>query len=160
MYACVIARPWAGVVRWVMLMHRLSVSLLQRLHSPTSWPRSTYPVQPLTNPPIHPPARPPGVLLFVPAQVTGGSALGIVSTGTDSLMASSVQPSLAGGGYSGAALPGQQNGMNGMAMGPQPEAGNQDAPKKSGAAMLGGRAGQAVACVAGVLGLVLPALLL
>lgn len=93
-------------------------------------------------------------------QVTGGSALGIVSTGTDTLMSTTVQPSLAGGGYSGAALSGQQNGMNGAMNGPQPEQGNQQAPpKKSSTGVLSGPAGKLMACMAGVLGLLLPAML-
>jgi hypothetical protein len=93
-------------------------------------------------------------------QVTGGSALGIVSTGTDTLMSTTVQPSLAGGGYSGAALSGQQNGMNGATNGPQPEQGNQQAPpKKSSAGVLSGPAGKFMACMAGVLGLLMPAML-
>jgi len=89
------------------------------------------------------------------AQVTGGSALGIVSTGTDSLMATTVTgPAVAGGGYSGAALPGQQNGV----MGPQAESGNQQpAAKKSSAET---RASSTVVkMMAGLTGLLLPALL-
>lgn len=87
--------------------------------------------------------------------VTGGSALGIVSTGTDSLMATTVTgPAVAGGGYSGAALPGQQNGV----MGPQAESGNQQpAAKKSSAET---RASSTVVkMMAGLTGLLLPALL-
>jgi hypothetical protein len=95
------------------------------------------------------------------SQVTGGSALGIVSTGTDTLMATTVQPSLAGGSYSGAAFPGQQNAMNGglSAMnGPQAESAKQEPAKarSSAGSVLASPAGK---IVAGVLGLLLPAML-
>lgn len=94
-------------------------------------------------------------------QVTGGSALGIVSTGTDTLMATTVQPSLAGGGYSGAALPGQQDGMNGglgAMTGPQAESAKQEPAKakSSAGAVLSSPAGK---IVAGVLGLLFAAML-
>lgn len=88
-------------------------------------------------------------------QVTGGSALGIVSAGTDSLMATTVQgPAVAGGGYSGAALPGQQNGV----MGPQAESGNQQPPAKKSSAETGASS-TVVKVTAGLAGLLLPALL-
>lgn len=80
-------------------------------------------------------------------------------------MSTTVQPSLAGGGYSGAALPGQQNGMNGGlngALNPQAESGNQQnqpAKKSSAESVLSGSAGKIMACMAGVLGLLLPAVL-
>lgn len=95
-------------------------------------------------------------------QVTGGSALGIVSTGSDTLMATTVQPSLAGGGYSGAGMGqevGVNGGLNGGALNPQAESVNPQepaTPKSSAGAVL---AGKVTACMAGVLGLLLPALL-
>lgn len=96
--------------------------------------------------------------------MTGGSALGIVSTGSDTLMATTVQPSLAGGGYSGAGLPaGQQVGVNGAlnggALNPQAESGNPQEPAKPKSSAGAVLAGKVTACMAGVLGLLLPALL-
>jgi hypothetical protein len=97
--------------------------------------------------------------------VTGGSALGIVSTGSDTLMATTVQPSLAGGGYSGAGLPaGQQAGLNGAplnggVLNPQAESGNPQDPPKAKSSAGAVLAGKLTACMAGVLGLLLPALL-
>jgi hypothetical protein len=106
-------------------------------------------------------SRPVSCTFGLHPQVTGGSALGIISTGTDTLMATTVQPSLAGGGYSGAALPGQQNGMNGglgAMNGPQAESAKQEPAKarSSAGAVLASPAGK---IVAGVLGLLLPAML-
>lgn len=89
--------------------------------------------------------------------------MGIVSTGTDSLMSTTVQPALAGVGFGGSGVPGQQNGMNGAMNrlpGPQAESGNQEGQgqkkKSSAGSVLGSTF---MACMAGFVGLLLPALL-
>lgn len=69
-------------------------------------------------------------------QVTGGSALGITSRGTDSLMSSTVQPGLAGAGFAGSAQPpGQQNGYGGVmgGLGSEPPKNPQGGQQKSAA---------------------------
>jgi hypothetical protein len=89
--------------------------------------------------------------------------MGIVSTGTDSLMSTTVQPALAGTGFGGNGMPGQQNGMNGAMNrlpGPQAESGNQEGQgqkKKSSAGSV--LSSTFMACMAGFMGLLLPALL-
>jgi hypothetical protein len=89
--------------------------------------------------------------------------MGIVSTGTDSLMSTTVQPGLAGVGVGGAGVPGQQTGATSRLPGPQAESGNQDRDqdrqqrrRNSAGSVLGSTF---MACMAGVLGLLMPALL-
>lgn len=96
--------------------------------------------------------------------VTAGSALGIMSSGTDSLMSTSVNPSaqaggaLAGGGYSGAGmLPGQQNGQ--LFMGSSDTKKEAAPAAKSSASAVGGSASaKLIAAAAAVLAMMLPAL--